>query len=100
MKNYFIKLWMRFNWHLKELNKTLSNQPSHYSSKRFERMIIFVNACVMLDLIVWKLMQEDKIDYIAAIALYTAQMVYAGYQTKQIFKDKQNDTPVDGEQKV
>lgn len=85
-----MKLVKRLKWHLKELCKTFSNQPSFYSSKRIERAVIFVNANVMLDIMVWWLAKHDKLDYLGVIGIYAAQMVYAGYQTKQIFKDKPN----------
>ena len=50
-------------------------------------MFIFLNANVLLDLCVRHLVMVDKLDYIGAVAIYSAQMVYAGYQTKQIFND-------------
>ncbi len=80
----FIK---RLKWHLKELCKTFSNEHSFYSSKRIERAIIFVNANVMLDMMCYHLVKTGKMDDIGAIGIYAAQMVYAGYQTTQIFKD-------------
>lgn len=87
----FEKFIARVKWHMKELNKTLSSQESYYSSKRIERLIIFINANVLLDMMVMHLLHKDKIDYLGAIAIYGAQMVYAGFQTKQIFKDKVPD---------
>ena len=87
IKDPEMKWYKRLKWHLKEINKTLSHQPSHYSSKRVERMLLFVNANVMLDVIVIILLKKDKIDWTAAIAVYGAQMLYAGFQTKQISKD-------------
>ena len=85
-----MKFYARLKWHLKELNKTLSHEPSHYSSKRIERMILFVNAIVLLDLFVWK--QYAKLTTTEIVAIFTAQMLYAGFQTKQIFKDAVPET--------
>lgn len=48
----------------------------------------------MLDHGVLYLMYKDKIEPMELVAIYTAQMIYAGYQTKQIFndpKEKVND---------
>lgn len=77
----------RLKWHLKELAKTFSNEKSHYSSKRIERAFIFMNANIMLDLLVLYLTFKGKLDAMDAIGFYTVQMLYAGYQTKQIAKD-------------
>lgn len=82
-KNLFDKLKWRFG----ELEKTFSNQPSFYASKRIERAIIFLNAVILLDVMSIILLREDKIDYVAAVFIFSAQMCYAGYQTVQIRKD-------------
>lgn len=79
----------RIKWHLKELNKTLSNQESFYSSKRLERMLLFINAMILLDLFVIK--QYHKLTTSEIVAFFTAQMLYAGFTTTQIFKDKPKD---------
>lgn len=81
------KFIARLKWHIKELVKTFSHQPSYYSSKRIERAIIFINANAMLDVGTYFLMKEHKVGAIELVTLYTAQMIYAGYQTKQIFND-------------
>jgi hypothetical protein len=91
IKELITRRWNNFKWFVKEVVKTFSNKPSFFSSKRIERAIIFVNANIMLDLMTWHLLKTEKIDYIAAVAIYAAQMVYAGYQTKQIFKDKTDE---------
>lgn len=87
-----MKLYKRFKWHLKEIDKTFSNTPSHYSSKRIERFILFINANILLDVCTIHLLHLDKIGAAEAVLIYGAQMVYAGFQTKQIFKDK-TDVP-------
>ncbi len=85
------KFIARIKWHLKELNKTFSNQPSYYSSKRIERMIIFLNALIIFDIMMWWLLHKDKIDAMTAIATFVTQMGFCGWQTKQIFKEKTTD---------
>lgn len=81
-----MKFYARLKWHLKELNKTLSHQPSHYSSKRIERMILFVNAIAVLDLFIYK--EYSKLTTSEIVIIFGAQMAYAGFQTAQIRKDK------------
>jgi hypothetical protein len=77
----------KLKWRIAEIEKTFSNQPSFYASKRFERALIFINALVLLDVMSIKLLMEVHIDYVAATAIFAAQMCYAGYQTVQIRKD-------------
>lgn len=84
-----MKFINRLKWHLKELDKTLSNQPSFYSSKRIERMILFVNALVILDLFIIK--EYEKLTTAEIISIFTIQMIYAGFQTKQLAKEKKDD---------
>jgi hypothetical protein len=81
------KWFMRLQWHVKELNKTLSNEPSHYSSKRLERMLLFVSANIIVDIGTIYLLFHDKLDWVGLGGIYAAKMVYAGFQTKQISKD-------------
>lgn len=89
MKDFLQKAINRGKWHLKELSKTLSKQPSFYCSKRIERLILFNNAIILLDFFFVK--QYKDLTTTEAIAIFTAQMLYAGYQIKQIQKDKQID---------
>lgn len=86
-----MKWYKRLKWHIKEINKTLSNEPSHYSSKRLERLVLFLSANVMLNVITYSLLHQGKISAAEAVLIYGAQMVYAGYQTNQIRKDVTKD---------
>ena len=85
------KAYNRFLWHLKELNKTLSNEPSHYSSKRLERLILFISANLIVDYYVWEHHAEMSTSDI--LLVFGAKMVYAGFQVKQIQKDTKNESP-------
>lgn len=85
----------KIKWRIAEIEKTFSNQPSFYASKRFERALIFINALVLLDVMTIKLLCEGHIDYVAATTIFAAQMCYAGYQTVQIRKDITNKPPID-----
>jgi len=87
----FEKTIKRAKWHMKEIAKTFSNQPSFYSSKRIERAIIFINATIMFDLIVWHLVGKDKLDELGAIGVYGAQMAYAGFQTNKLMQEKKDE---------
>jgi uncharacterized membrane protein len=90
MKNILLKSYNRFLWHLKELNKTLSNEPSYYSSKRLERLVLFVSANLIVDYYVWEHHSEMTTSDI--LLVFGAKMVYAGFQVKQIQKDIKNES--------
>ena len=85
------KAYNRFLWHLKELNKTLSNEPGYYSSKRLERLVLFVSANVIVDYYVWE--HHDTMTTSDVLLVFGAKMVYAGFQVKQIQKDIKNESP-------
>ncbi len=69
VKDPEMKLFKRFKWHLKEIDKTLSHLPSHYSSKRIERLILFVSANVSLQITNIYLLQHDKITAAEAVLI-------------------------------
>lgn len=80
--------WEFIKWFFGEMIKTFSSEPSFFSSKRIEKMLVFLNANIMLDVCVQELITQGKIDAIGSCAIYAAQMTYAGYTTKQIFNEK------------
>ena len=75
-------------WFCREMLKTLSKQPSFFCSKRLERFVIFASANISLDICTHNILCKGLITWEAAVAIYAAQMVYAGYTTKQIFNDQ------------
>jgi hypothetical protein len=77
--------WENTKWFIREIRNTFSNQASYFARKRIESFILFINAMILLD--AWYIASFDKIDYVMALAVFTAQMVYAGYQVSQIRKD-------------
>lgn len=79
------KTYARFLWHLKELNKTFSNQPSYYSSKRIERAILFVNAIVIFDYYIW--LHRNELTFMEACEAFAINLLYAGFLVKQIKSD-------------
>ena len=83
------KVYNRFLWHLKELNKTLSNEPSYYSSKRLERLVLFISANISVDVYTFK--NIDKMSTSDILLIFGAKMVYAGFQVKQIQKENKQD---------
>ena len=84
------KAYNRFLWHLKELNKTFSNEPSYYSAKRLERFALFLLANFSLEWYIWEHHAELNTNDI--LLIYGARMVYAGFVTKQTQKDKQDES--------
>lgn len=87
---WYKKMWLRFLWHLKELNKMFSDQKSYYSMKRFKQFVLFSNAVIILDVWVWK--NIDRIDSSEALEIFGANLVYAGFILTQIQKEKRNAT--------
>jgi hypothetical protein len=78
--------WDRLCWFLYELIKTLSSEKSWLSSKRLERLIIFIAAETQLNRYVHR--NIDKLSATDIVMIYSAQMVYAGFIIKQIKDDK------------
>ena len=84
----FKSVWDFFCWFCREMLKTLSNEPSYFSAKRIGRMCLFLNANIGLDICIHKLLISNLMTYEGACFIYAGQMVYAGYTTAQIFKEK------------
>ncbi len=80
--------WNNFKYLILQIFYTFSNHPSKLASKRIERFVIFINAIVLLDISFFILLKKDKVTITESIAVFAAQMGYAGFQTYQIFKDK------------
>lgn len=45
----------------------------------------------MLDMCVYNLIQTAKLDSTGAVLIYSAQMVYAGFQTNKLMEEKKNE---------
>lgn len=73
------------SWFLRELLKTLSNNDSFFSSKRIERLILFLNSMILIDVYCYS--NWSKITVTEILLIFSAQMVYAGYQVVQLRKD-------------
>lgn len=91
--NWFQKAYNRFLWHLKELNKTFSNEPSYYSAKRIMEFILFTNAIILFDWYVIKYF--DRITFPEMCEAFMLNLGYAGYvrfstqrEKKQNIKDE------------
>lgn len=84
---FFEKISNKIIWFIKEWLKTYSDQPSFFSSKRFERCILFVNSMILLDVFCYKNISKMTTEEI--LVIFAAQMVYVGYQVTQIRKDIQ-----------
>lgn len=77
--------WESTKWFIREIQATFSNKPSYFARKRIESFMLFINATVILDLFCIK--NWNRISSAEILAIFTAQMVYAGYQVAQIRKD-------------
>lgn len=77
--------WENQKWFLRNIQATFSNKESYFARKRIESFILFINATALLDMFCYKTWQ--KLDTPSMLAIYGAQMVYAGYQVIQIRKD-------------
>lgn len=87
---WYVKFYRRIKWHLKEINKTLSNEPSYYSSKRFERWYLFISANIIVDYYCY--LHHDDMSISDILMVFGAKMLYAGFQVKQIQKDTKNES--------
>jgi hypothetical protein len=94
---WYVKFYRRLKWHLKEINKTLSNQPSYYSSKRLERLFLFISANAIVDYYFFE--HHHQMTTSDVLLVFGAKMVYAGFQVKQIQKDIKDEKSNGGEPK-
>lgn len=86
---WYVKFYLKVKWHLNELNKTLSSEHSYYSSKRIERLILFISANAIVDYYVWE--HHETMSTNDVLLVFGAKMVYAGFQVKQINKEIKKD---------
>lgn len=85
MKKKFTR-WDFVCWMAYEFLKTLSNQKSFFSSKRLERVFLFTNAIIWLDIYAYiniRIMTNTE-----AILMFGTQLAYAGFVMKEISKVK------------
>jgi hypothetical protein len=83
------KAYTRFLWHLKEINKTFSNQPSYYSAKRIMEFLLFTNAVVLFD---WYVIKHfDKLTFAEMCEAFILNMAYAGFMRATLQKEKRNE---------
>jgi len=97
-QNWLTKAYKRLLWHLKELNKTFSNEPSYYSAKRVMEFILFTNAVVLFD---WYVIRNfDKLTFAEMCEAFMLNLGYAGYvrfstqrEKKKIIKNESTNNP-------
>jgi len=87
--NWIKKTWFRLLWHIKELNKTFSNEKSYYLSKRIERAILFINAVFIFDYYVFK--NLSHLTYTEIMEAFAINLLYAGFLVKQNQVDKKHE---------
>lgn len=79
-------IWAEIQFIYTELKKTFSNEESYFSSKRIERMLLFVTAIVTSN--VWFWSHYPKLD-VNELALYIGvHLGYAGYTMAATQKEK------------
>lgn len=83
------KIYARFLWHLKEINKTFSGQPSYYSTKRIERFILFINALAIFD--GWIIYNWNKMQFTDITQAFVLNLAYAGFLVHSTQKEKRNE---------
>jgi len=83
-------------WGIKELVKTLSSQPSFFSSKRIERAIAFISGEVtLLSFFFYNLKTLPTLE---AIMIATVFFAVAGYVLTKTEKAKDKQLPDDGKE--
>lgn len=76
--------------HIEELVKTFSNQPSFYSSKRFERFTIFnVFLWITIIFVLWET-YRNELTATELCWFLGVWLGYAGYNTAINFREKKN----------
>lgn len=75
-----------------ELIKTLSNEPSFLSSKRIERCILFNVSVGIICCFVWY--KRATISMLEVTGLVTLLFGYAGFNVKQLQKEKAVEKPL------
>lgn len=77
--------WKQMRWFLVELVCTFSDKPSFFSRKRIESFILFTNGMALLDF--YYIKQYSQLKTPEVLAIFAANMGYAGWQVTQIRKD-------------
>jgi hypothetical protein len=82
-------------WFIKEMINTISSKPSHFSSKRIERLLLFVSGVSIMDLYAY----THRLTMTAEMMLMIvgAQMVWAGFNTTQLTTDKKVHAKIEKE---
>jgi hypothetical protein len=74
---WYVKFYRRLKWHIKEVNKTFSNEPSYYSTKRIERFFLFLNGIAIFDAYIYT--HWSSITFQQALEALIVNLAYAGY---------------------
>ena len=84
--NWFKKTYTRILWHLKELNKTFSNESSYYSAKRIMEFILFTNAIILFD---WYwFLHRNTMTFAESEQAFVLNLAYAGFVRATLQKEK------------
>jgi len=92
IKTYFFG-WGNFKYHFKEVVKTLSSEPSFYSSKRIERLIAFSTMEALTLFFVWH--NRNILTAEAFVLCISPLTAFAGFNTimtaKEVLKTKRDN---------
>lgn len=91
-----MKFINRIKWHLKELNKVLSNDPSYYSSKRIKDWAAFITGEYILIHGFIYLLMHDKLDATSVCMMAGVAFGAALYQLNKIQAEKIHIKPTNG----
>lgn len=86
-KQYFFG-WKNIKWFVREVGATFSFGPSYFSSKRIERMLLFMGAYIAA--LYWFWTHVENLTYAEVIAFVGVFFGYAGYTMIQTQKEKKS----------
>lgn len=86
---FFPKLRARFKWHMKEINKMNSNEPSFYSSKRVKSHMAFIGGYYgMIHFLIVKLNDTPVMTTMEMCGWATLMFSVAGYHLNKTQEEK------------
>jgi len=88
MKKFFTNIKDEVVFIYTEVKKSFSNEPSYFSSKRIERMLLFLTALTASN--VWFWHKYPDLEYGEIIAYVSVHLGFAGYTMYQTEKSKKN----------
>lgn len=85
---WYVKFYRRIKWHIKEINKTFSGEPSYYSTKRLERFALMLNGLIIFDAYLYT--HWASIEFNQALEAFVVNLGYAGFLMTKAQQEKKN----------